>query len=75
MDIEVKDRFLHTYLNQCYIQLEMIRKDPLFVVLQGDNFLSESGEVAQGRQIKPNQRAPFCDIFVREYLSYFRLFP
>lgn len=74
MDIAVKDRFSHTHLNQCYIQLEMIRKDPLFVVLQGDNFLSESGEAAQGRQIKPNQRAPFCDIFVREYypiLDYF----
>lgn len=74
MDIEVKDRFSHTHLNQCYVQLEMLRKSPMFVRLLSDNFLLGSGEAAQGRQIKPNARAPFCDIFVREYypiLDYF----
>ena len=74
MAVDKKDRFSHTHLNQCYVQLEMVRKDSLFVVLQGDNFLSESGEATQGRQFKPNERAPFCDIFVREYypiLDYF----
>ena len=74
MAIEVKDRFSHTHLNQCYVQLEMIRKDPQFMILRGDNFLLGSGEAAAGRKFKENERVPFCDIFVREYypiLDYF----
>ena len=74
MAIEVKDRFSHTHLNQCYVQLEMIRKDPQFMILRGDNFLLGSGEATAGRKFKENERHPFCDIFVREYypiLDYF----
>lgn len=74
MAIEVKDRFSHTHLNQCYVQLEMIRKYPKFMILRGDNFLLGSGEAGAGRKFKENERAPFCDIFVREYypiLDYF----
>ena len=74
MAIEVKDRFSHTHLNQCYVQLEMVRKDPQFMILRGDNFLLGSGEAGAGRKFKENERTPFCDIFVREYypiLDYF----
>ena len=74
MAIEVKDRFSHTHLNQCYVQLEMVRKDPQFMILRGDNFSLGSGEAGAGRKFKENERAPFCDIFVREYypiLDYF----
>ena len=74
MAVDKKDRFSHTHLNQCYIQLEMVRKDPLFVVLQGDNFLSESGEAVKGRKFKENEKGSFCEIFIREYypiLDYF----
>lgn len=74
MDIEVKDRFSHTHLNQCYVQLEMLRKSPMFVRLLSDNFLLGSGEAAQGRKFKKNEKGLFCDIFIREYypiLDYF----
>lgn len=74
MAIEVKDRFSHTHLNQCYVQLEMVRKAPQFLILRGDNFLLGSGEAGAGRKFKENERTPFCDIFIREYypiLDYF----
>lgn len=74
LEIESKDNFSDTHLNQCYVQLEMIRKNPEYVVLSGYNFLSESGECASGRKFSRGDRIPFCDIFIREYyliLDYF----
>ena len=74
MEIKVKDRFAHTHLNQCYVQLEMLRNSPGYALVHGNNFLSESGEAAGGRKFARNERHPFCDIFVREYypiLEYF----
>lgn len=74
MAIEVKDRFVHTLLNQCYVQLEMLRKNSQYILLCGDNFLLGSGEAASGRIFKKNERTAFCDIFVRKYypiLDYF----
>ena len=72
--IGVKDRFAHTHLNQCYVQLEMLRNHPEYALIHGNNFLPESGEAAGGRKFTQNERHPFCDIFVREYypiLDYF----
>lgn len=73
-EIGVKDRFAHTHLNQCYVQLEMLRNHPEYALIHGNNFLPDSGEAAGGRQFTQNERHPFCDIFVREYypiLDYF----
>lgn len=74
MAIDVKDRFAHTHLNQCYIQLEMLRRSPAFSWVKGNTLLSDSGEAAVGRRFAKNERHPYCDIFIREYypiLDYF----
>lgn len=74
LDVEVKDRFAHTHLNQCYIQLEMLRRSPAFSWVKGNTLLSDSGEAAVGRRFAKNERHPYCDIFIREYypiLDYF----
>lgn len=73
-EIGVKDRFAHTHLNQCYVQLEMLRNHPDYALVHGNNFLPESGEATGGRKFARNERYPFCDIFIREYypiLDYF----
>ena len=72
--VKVKDRFTHTHLNQCYIQLEMLRNAGKFIILTNNCFLTDSGEAAKGRIFPREKRSPFCDIFVREYypiLDYF----
>ena len=65
--VRVKDKFAHTLLNQCYTQLEILRRVSAYSVIQGNNFSSESGEAARGRQFVWDKRQPFCDIFIRRY--------
>lgn len=74
LDVEVKDRFAHTHLNQCYVQLEMLRRSPAFSWVKGNTLQPDSGEAATGRRFAKNERHPFCDIFIKEYypiLDYF----
>lgn len=72
MEIDVKDRFSYTHLNQVYVEMEMVRKHPNYAIVCGNNFCSSSGEAATGRIFA--KKTPFCDIFIREYypiLDYF----
>lgn len=74
MEVSCKDRFAHTQLNQCYIQLEMIRHAPGYVLIKGNNFSRASGEASRGRIFSRDEQQAFCDIFIREYYSVVEYF-
>lgn len=74
LKVEVKDRFSHTHLNQCYIQLDMMRKGGNFIVLNGNLFLPSSGEAVRARRFHKDKRLPFCGIFIGEHYSIINYF-
>lgn len=62
--VEDKEKFTHTHLNQIYVQMEMIRNNPEYAIIYGNNFADGSGEAASDRIFE--SRYPYCQIFIKE---------
>lgn len=72
--IKEKDKFLETSLAQVYIQLEILKNDPEFVVLYDNVFDAESGQSGFGRNLALSEKHPLARIFIQNYydiLNYF----
>lgn len=67
MNLDNKDKFSHTELNQVYVQLAMMCENQEYGIIIGDNFLPDSGEASRGRLFSDDKKIPFCNIFIKQY--------
>ena len=72
--IKEKNKFSETSLPQVYVQLEILKNDPKFVVLYADAFIKGSGESGFDRKLALSEKYPLAKVFIQEYydiLNYF----
>lgn len=72
--IKDKNKFSETSLPQVYIQLEILKNNPEFVVLYVNAFIQGSGESGFDRKLALSDKHPLARVFIQEYydiLNYF----
>ena len=69
MQLDNRLKFGDTELNQVYIQLEILKKHPIFDVLYGQIFDIESGEYGFGRKYFLDQKQGLAKVFIGQYFD------
>ena len=73
--IEDPNRFADSHLNQVYIQLELLRKHPVFVVLYAQYLMMDSGEARFDKSLGvKHEDSDIGKIFVQEYFDILQNF-
>lgn len=74
LQVENRLKFSDTNLNQVYIQLEMLRKNPEFCVLYGAFFGEGTGEAGFGRKYSLERKADLAKVFIGQYFDILNSF-
>lgn len=74
LQVENRLKFSDTNLNQVYIQLEMLRKNPEFCVLYGAFFGKGTGEAGFGRKYSLERKADLAKVFIGQYFDILNSF-
>ena len=69
LQLDNRLKFGDTELNQVYIQLEILKKHPIFDVLYGQIFDIESGEYGFGRKYFLDQKQGLAKVFIGQYFD------
>ena len=64
-----EERFSDTYLNQVYIQLEMLKTHPSFAVLSTIYLAEGTGEANIGKVIPMQERSCLANVFIKQYFD------
>ncbi|MDQ0205142.1 glycosyltransferase [Pectinatus haikarae] len=73
--VDNKDKFCDTLLEQVYMQLSILEKNPNFSILYGAIFKKDSGEsVFSNKKIDNNSKENLCRVFIQEYFDILNSF-